>query len=118
MKTIRFGIIGLGQMGREIASALARWCHLEDLGFRPEITTICDNAPALGRVDWFKRDFPTIQLVTTDYRELAGRGLKCATTLSPRPNRKRPIKPIGPHAQMVRLISTRWTHLNVITITA
>ncbi len=71
MKTIRFGIIGLGLMGREIASALARWCHLEDLGFRPEITAICDNAPPPGRVDWFKSNFPTIQLVTTDYRELA-----------------------------------------------
>ena len=69
-KTVRFGIIGLGLMGREIASAVARWCHLEDLGVRPEITAICDNSPPPGRVDWFKSNFPSIQQVTTDYREL------------------------------------------------
>jgi len=69
-KTVRFGIIGLGLMGREIASAVARWCHLEDLGVRPEIIAICDNSPPPGRVDWFKSNFPSIQQVTTDYREL------------------------------------------------
>lgn len=70
MKTVRFGIIGLGLMGREIASAVARWCHLEDLDFRPEITAICDSSPPPGRVDWFKSNFPTIRQATTDYREL------------------------------------------------
>jgi predicted dehydrogenase len=70
MKTVRFGIIGLGLMGREIASAVARWCHLEDLGVRPEITAICDSAPPPGRVDWFKSNFPTIRQFTADYREL------------------------------------------------
>jgi predicted dehydrogenase len=69
-KTVRFGIIGLGLMGREIASAVARWCHLEDLGVRPEITAICDNSPPPGRIDWFKSNFPSIRQVTTDYREL------------------------------------------------
>jgi prephenate dehydrogenase len=29
MKTIRFGIIGCGLMGREFASGAARWCHLQ-----------------------------------------------------------------------------------------
>lgn len=71
MKTVRLGIIGLGLMGREIASAVARWCHLEDCDVRPEITAICDNAPPPGRVEWFTRHFPTIGQVTTDYRELA-----------------------------------------------
>ena len=70
MKTVRFGIIGLGLMGREIASAVARWCHLEDMEVRPEITAICDNSPPPGRVEWFQRHFPTIKQVTTDYREL------------------------------------------------
>jgi predicted dehydrogenase len=69
-KKIRFGIIGLGLMGREIASAVARWCHLEDLDVRPEITAICDNSPPPGRVDWFQHNFPTIRQVATDYREL------------------------------------------------
>ena len=27
-KTIRFAVIGCGLMGREFASAAARWCHL------------------------------------------------------------------------------------------
>ena len=27
---INFGIIGCGLMGREFASAVARWCHLLD----------------------------------------------------------------------------------------
>lgn len=71
MKTVRLGIIGLGLMGREIASAVARWCHLEDCDVRPAITAICDNSPPPGRVDWFTRNFPTIRQVTTDYRELA-----------------------------------------------
>lgn len=70
MKTVRFGIIGLGLMGREIASAVARWCHLEDLGVVPELTAICDSSPPPGRIDWFRRNFPTIRQVTTDYREL------------------------------------------------
>ena len=70
MKTVRFGIIGLGLMGREIASAVARWCHLEDAGVQPELTAICDSSPPPGRVDWFKSHFPSIRQVTTDYREL------------------------------------------------
>ncbi len=70
MKTIRFGIIGLGLMGREIASAVARWCHLEDLDFRPELAAICSRTLPPGRADWFKNNFPTLRQVTTDYREL------------------------------------------------
>ena len=35
MKTIRFGIIGCGLMGREFASAAARWCHLLEMNARP-----------------------------------------------------------------------------------
>jgi predicted dehydrogenase len=70
MKTIRFGIIGLGLMGRELASAVARWCHLADIDVRPVITAICDNAPPPGRIEWFRENFPTIKQVTNDYREL------------------------------------------------
>ena len=32
---IRFGVIGLGLMGREFASAAARWIHLTNLNVRP-----------------------------------------------------------------------------------
>jgi predicted dehydrogenase len=31
MRTIRFGIIGCGMMGREFASAAARWFHLPEM---------------------------------------------------------------------------------------
>ena len=47
MKRIRFGIIGCGLMGREFASAAARWCHLLDMDVRPEIVAICDANPDL-----------------------------------------------------------------------
>ena len=68
MKTYRFGIIGCGLMGREFGSAVARWCHLTDVDFRPEITAVCDvSAPML---DWFKVNFPGIRLATNDYHEL------------------------------------------------
>jgi predicted dehydrogenase len=40
LKTIRFGIIGCGMMGREFASAAARWCHLLELDVRPEIVAL------------------------------------------------------------------------------
>ena len=68
MKTIRFGIIGCGLMGREFASAAARWAHLLDFDARPEITAICDKNPAL--IPWYRDNFPSIRLVTDDYRAL------------------------------------------------
>ena len=65
---IRFGIIGLGLMGREFASAAARWMHLLDLPFRPVITGICDvNEDAFG---WYQRHIDTIQISTTNYHDL------------------------------------------------
>ena len=68
MKTYRFGIIGCGLMGREFGSAVARWCHLNDLPFRPEITAVCDVSEAM--TGWFTKNFPTVRLVTKDYHEL------------------------------------------------
>ena len=41
-KKIRFGIIGCGLMGREFASAAARWCHLTEDFAIPEIIGVCD----------------------------------------------------------------------------
>jgi predicted dehydrogenase len=68
---IRFGIIGLGLMGREFASAAARWIHLTNLDVRPVIVAACDsNTKAF---DWFKASIPTLDFVTTDYRELLAR---------------------------------------------
>jgi predicted dehydrogenase len=67
-KIIRFGIIGLGLMGREFASAAARWCHLLDLDFTPRITAICDTNPAL--FDWFEQNDFDLAVRTQDYRDL------------------------------------------------
>jgi len=66
METVRFGIIGCGLMGREFASAAARWAHLLDFPARPEITAICDKNADL--YPWYQDNFPTIKVVTDDYR--------------------------------------------------
>lgn len=55
-------------MGREFASAAARWCHLVDMDARPEIVAICDANPAL--FPWYCDNFSTIKQATQDYREL------------------------------------------------
>jgi predicted dehydrogenase len=70
MKCIRFGIIGCGLMGREFASAAARWCHLLDMDVRPEIVAICDTNP--GLFPWYADHFPSIRQTTQDYRDLLG----------------------------------------------
>ena len=67
-KVFRFGVIGCGLMGREFASAAARWLHLSDTKARPEIVAVCDTNPAL--MDWFRTHVPSVSQVTTDYREL------------------------------------------------
>ena len=68
MKKIRFGIIGCGLMGREFASALSRWCYLLENIPQPELVAVCDKNAA--SVKWFTDHFPSIGLVTDDYREL------------------------------------------------
>lgn len=67
-KQIRFGLIGCGLMGKEFASAAARWCHLLDVDFQPVITAVCDaNEEALR---WFQEHVPTVVKSVKDYREL------------------------------------------------
>ena len=58
-------------MGREFASAAARWCHLPDMDVRPEIVAVCDtNADLLALVHG---EFPRRSAqVTDDYRGPAG----------------------------------------------
>jgi len=70
MKTLRFGIIGCGMMGREFASAAARWFHLPQASLRPEIVAICRRNISAKNTNWFKDNIPTIKQVTSDYREL------------------------------------------------
>jgi predicted dehydrogenase len=68
---IHFGIIGLGLMGREFASAVARWIHLSDFDARPVIVGACDANE--GAIDWFRKSIPTLSFTTTNYHELLER---------------------------------------------
>lgn len=68
MKSVRFAIIGAGLMGREFASAVARWCHLPGLDVKPELTAVCDKNDAI--LPWYRDNFPGLRLVTADYREV------------------------------------------------
>jgi predicted dehydrogenase len=64
---VRIGIIGGGLMGREAASAFARWFALADFPVRAELAAVCDLQPQL--LDWF-RQVPGVRRLTTDHREL------------------------------------------------
>lgn len=68
MKTIKFGIIGCGLMGREFASAVARWSHLLKPSAKPEIIAICDKNTDL--FEWYTKNFSSITSTTIDYKEL------------------------------------------------
>ncbi len=68
MKTIKFGIIGCGLMGKEFAGAVGRWYHLEDECARPEIIALCDTNES--SLKWFKDKISTVKYTYTDYHEL------------------------------------------------
>ncbi len=68
MKTLRFGIIGCGLMGKEFASATARWAHLLEMRVKPEIIAVCDKNPDL--TNWFTQNFSSIQQASTEYTDL------------------------------------------------
>ena len=55
-------------MGREFASAAARWCHLPQMKVRPKIITICDTNEDL--FDWYTSNFASIEQTTLDYKKL------------------------------------------------
>jgi predicted dehydrogenase len=67
-KRIGIGIIGLGLMGKEFSSSVARWCHLIDTGPVPFISAICDTNKETWK--WYSENIPGIRLKTDDYREL------------------------------------------------
>jgi predicted dehydrogenase len=52
-RVVNLGLIGGGLMGRELASAIARWVHLEDLGVRPRLVHVCDVDPST--LAWYER---------------------------------------------------------------
>ncbi|MBS1714845.1 MAG: Gfo/Idh/MocA family oxidoreductase [Armatimonadetes bacterium] len=64
---VKIGVIGGGLMGRETASALARWFVLLDRPVDVSLTAVADTDP--GALDWF-RQVPGVSLLTADYREL------------------------------------------------
>lgn len=67
METVKVGIIGGGLMGREMASAFARWCALQDLPIRPELVAVADmNEDVLS---WFQK-IPSVTQRVTDYKLL------------------------------------------------
>ena len=68
MQELRFGVIGCGLMGREFASAAARWMHLTGMTVKPTIVSVCDTNEALTA--WFSEHVASVTQVTTDYREL------------------------------------------------
>ncbi|MFB6271564.1 MAG: Gfo/Idh/MocA family protein, partial [Salinibacter sp.] len=65
---LRFGVIGCGLMGREFASASARWCHLTDFDVQPVITAACDVDE--DATTWFEDHVPDLRYTTSDYQEL------------------------------------------------
>jgi predicted dehydrogenase len=66
-RVINFGVIGCGLMGREFASAAARWCHLLDVDVEPRIVAACDTNPAM--LDWFVQNLPGVR-TTSNYGDL------------------------------------------------
>ncbi len=67
-RILNFGIIGCGMMGREFASATARWIHLRNMEVEPRIVGVCSRTEA--SMVWFQQNVPTVRMATTDYREL------------------------------------------------
>jgi predicted dehydrogenase len=70
-RILRFGIIGCGLMGRELASAAARWMHLRDQDVRPQIVAVCDANPAA--MEWFTEAIPGVRAYA-DYADLLADG--------------------------------------------
>ena len=67
MKKIGIGIIGGGLMGREMASAFARWCALTDVEVQPELVAVADLVEDVR--NWFQR-IPSCKQLTANYKEL------------------------------------------------
>lgn len=67
-RIIPFGVIGCGLMGKEFASAAARWCHLTDVDFEPRIVAVCDANVAATK--WFEDNVPGVKSAYANYEDL------------------------------------------------
>jgi predicted dehydrogenase len=67
MKKVGIGIIGGGLMGREMASAFARWCALTDVEVQPELVAVADLVEDVR--NWF-RCIPSCAQITAENHEL------------------------------------------------
>ena len=59
-RVVGFGLVGGGLMGREFASAAARWVHLAPIGVRPRLVHVCD--PSAEARAWYERLDPAPRL--------------------------------------------------------
>ena len=69
MKEIGIGIIGGGLMGREMASAFARWCALSDMPVKPRLRVVADVNPSA--LAWFHEQVEGVRVVTDHHQLLA-----------------------------------------------
>lgn len=70
MKTVNFGIIGLGMMGVEFASAAMRWAHLPDMDVRPRVVSICSRTLKPEVEKWYREGLGTVTQAARDYKEV------------------------------------------------
>jgi predicted dehydrogenase len=54
-------------MGKELASAVARWCHLTDIDVEPKLIAVCDSNPEM--LSWFINNIPSVSKTYTDYKQ-------------------------------------------------
>jgi predicted dehydrogenase len=59
-RVVGIGLVGGGLMGREFASAAARWAHLAPIGVRPRLVHVCD--PSAEARAWYGRLDPAPRL--------------------------------------------------------
>ncbi|MHB8294115.1 MAG: Gfo/Idh/MocA family protein [Acidimicrobiales bacterium] len=64
---VNLGIIGGGLMGKEVATAVARWPALVDHPARPRVTAVCDIDPVARA--WFD-GLGTVKTSVSDYHDL------------------------------------------------
>ncbi len=81
-RRVRFGIVGLGLMGREFASAIARWCHLLSDGPIPELVGVCSPHEKSHR--WFDA---ILQMWAAFLQELEGGALPTFGCFTPEETR-------------------------------